>query len=121
MRFLDAGREVEAWLLAHREGFARFLGVRAALIPEDVESLPDPKRFLINLAGQSRYRNLREAIVPRSGSTARVGPDYNGQLISFVKKNWQIQVATQSSPSLKRTVEVLTVFKPTWSNLANQL
>src|SRR6266496_4963185 len=35
-----AVREAEAWVLADRENFAKFLGIRAALIPDDVEALP---------------------------------------------------------------------------------
>ena len=44
--FRIAVREVEAWILAHREAFALFAGVQQELIPQDVDALDDPKRSL---------------------------------------------------------------------------
>ncbi len=73
--------EVEAWLLAHREAFAEFLGISVHLIPDDLDTVADPKQFLIGLANRSRKRILREAIVPSGNSTSKIGKDYNGQLI----------------------------------------
>ncbi len=75
--FRVAVREVEAWLLAHRAGFASFLGINRELVPTDVESLLDPKRTLINLARKSKRSDLRKSIVPPEGSHRRQGPDYN--------------------------------------------
>lgn len=91
--FRIAVREVEAWLLADCNGFARYLGVAIKDITLDVESMRDPKRRLIELAQKSRNRRLREAIVPGSKSDARQGPDYNGALISFVNEFWDIHTA----------------------------
>lgn len=89
--FRIAVREVEAWLLADCNGFAKYLGIAIKGIPLDVESIKDPKRRLIELAQKSRNRRLREAIVPGSKSDARQGPDYNGALISFVNRFWDIK------------------------------
>jgi hypothetical protein len=111
--FRVAVREVEAWILAHREAFAKFVGIRKESIPQDLDTIDDPKQLLINLASKSRYRELREAIVPPSGSTAKVGPDYNGRLITFVKNYWKAQVAMRYSPSLHGTMDAVTKFKPT--------
>jgi len=110
--FRIAVREVESWLLAHRDGLSGFLGVRVASIPEDVDAIDDPKQFLINLARKSRYRPLREDIVPSPRSTASVGPDYNGRLISFVQNHWKASVAMRYSSSLKRAVHAVRNFKP---------
>ncbi|WP_448573686.1 DUF2887 domain-containing protein [Trichothermofontia sp.] len=66
--FRVAVTEVEAWLLAHREAFARFVGISINLIPDDLDSVPDPKRLLIDLTRKSKKRNLRDAIVPRRDS-----------------------------------------------------
>ena len=65
--------EVEAWLLAHREAFADFLGISVGLIPDNTDSVPNPKQFLINLTKKSRKRSLRDAIVPAKNSTAKIG------------------------------------------------
>jgi len=114
--FRIAVREVEAWLLAHREALAKFLGIQRQLIPYEVDNLADPKQLLISLARKSKKRQLREAIVPRSGSTAKVGPDYNGQLALFVEHFWEIAKAAQNSPSLQRTVRAITDFNPRFAN-----
>lgn len=110
--FRIAVREVEAWLLADREALAKFLGVRQTLIPQDVDAINDPKQTLINIAKKSSKRELREAIVPRPNSTAKVGRDYNGQLIYFVNNCWQVEVAKCCSPSLQRAVNAIAKFEP---------
>jgi hypothetical protein len=115
--FRIAVKEVEAWLLAHREAFAKFLGISVDLIPPgDADRIPDPKLLLINLARRSKKRDLREAIVPPPNSTAKIGKDDNGQLIQFVNKSWQVASAQTNSPSLKRTMNALINFQPTWEN-----
>jgi hypothetical protein len=115
--FRIAVKEVEAWLLAHRSAFAKFLGISVDLIPPgDADRIPDPKLLLINLAKKSKKRNLREAIVPEPNSTAKIGKDYNGQLIQFVNKSWQVASAQTNSPSLKRAMNALINFQPTWKN-----
>jgi hypothetical protein len=112
--FRIAVKEVEAWLLAHREAFAKFLGISVDNIPRDPDLIADPKQCLINLARRSRKRKLREAIVPEPNSTAKIGKDYNGQLSEFVNKSWQVASAQTNSPSLKRAMNALINFQPTW-------
>jgi hypothetical protein len=112
--FRVAVREVEAWLLAHREAFAQFLGISRNLIPENLDSVPDPKQLLIDLTKKSKKRYLRDAIVPAPNSTAKIGRDYNGQLIQFVNQNWQIEVAKTHSRSLERAINAIVHFEPIW-------
>ena len=112
--FRIAVREIEAWLLGHRSALSKFLGIQIGAIPYNVDEIDDPKQLLINLARRSRYKRVREAIVPPFGSTAKIGPDYNGKLISFVKKHWKVPVAMGSSPSLKKSVQVIGNFMPMW-------
>jgi len=112
--FRIAVKEVEAWLLAHREAFAKFLGISVSLIPANVDEIHDPKQLLINLAKKSKKRNLRDAIVPDRNSTAKIGKDYNGQLIQFVQNNWQVEAAQVNSRSLQRAMNALINFQPTW-------
>ncbi|WP_250125743.1 hypothetical protein [Chroococcidiopsis sp. CCMEE 29] len=106
--------EVEAWLLAHREAFAEFLGISVDLIPDNVDSVSNPKQLLIDLTKKSRKRYLRDAIVPAKNSTAKIGKDYNGQLIQFVNQNWQAEIAKTHSRSLERAVNAIVHFEPTW-------
>ena len=109
-----AVKEVESWLLADAVNFARFLGISQSRIPQVVEEIDNPKELLINLAKLSRKRSLRDDIIPLSGSTAKIGPNYNGRLIHFVGSNWKISNAMRHSPSLRRTMELLQQFQPQW-------
>lgn len=106
-----AVKEVEAWLLASRSRFAKFLGVSEKKIPVQVEEIPNPKEFVIQLARKSRKKSVAEDIVPPPGVTARVGPDYNGQLIRFVSREWDIGEARTRSNSLDRAIRALCNFK----------
>lgn len=113
-----AVREAEAWVLADRDSFAKFLGIRAVLVPADVEALPNPKATLIALARKSKRKNLRDDLCPRDGSTSKIGPNYNGQLDRFVSEIWNPHTAKLNSNSLKRTMDRLAAFTPTWANRA---
>ena len=113
--FRVAVTEVEAWVLAHREAFAKFIGVEEHLIPGNVDSIADAKQFLVNLARKSPRREIVRDIVPPPGSTKQQGSDYNPRLISFVEKSWKMKTAKGASPSLKRTIELVEKFSPTWT------
>lgn len=110
--FRVAVREVEAWILAHRQSFSEFLGIPIHFIPSNVDSIADPKRFLVNLARKSKKRIIREAIVPTTKSTAQIGKDYNGQLIQFVRESWRSDEAKSCSRSLTRAINTIANFEP---------
>ena len=93
-------REVEAWLLAHSEAMAHFLGVAKSRIPVAPESLRDPKAKLIAASQHSRYRKIRIGFKPAGSAT--IGPDYNRLLVDFIRDVWSPEIASQASPSLKR-------------------
>jgi hypothetical protein len=112
--FRIAIREVESWILADREGFSQFLGIKNALVPLQPDQLPDPKQALINLVRRSRKKTIRESIVPRQGTTATQGPDYNGCLGDFVRDHWNSTEAVDLSPSLRRASTKLMSFAPEW-------
>jgi hypothetical protein len=109
-----AVREAEAWVLADRDNFASFLGIRSALVPDDVENIPDPKRQLIQLARRARRRELREDICPPVNSTRTVGPNYNSRLSAFVQQQWDPNAARARATSLARTIDRLIAFRPIW-------
>jgi len=99
-----AVREVESWLLGDGDGLARYLGCRRQRLPRDPEAVADPKRVLLELAEESRFRRMRDAIVwrdPASGAL-RQGPDYNGALGQFVLEFWDFAAARARCPSLDR-------------------
>lgn len=105
-----AKESIEAWLLADPQALSQFLSVRPALIPDNPEALHHPKTSLVGLAAQSRSRELREALVPRPASGARVGPEYNQRLIEFVYTAWNVRRAAVNCDSLARAVQRLDGF-----------
>jgi hypothetical protein len=110
-----AVREAEAWVLSDRYRFADFLGIKVTNVPEDAESLPNPKEALVRLARTSRKKRLRDDICPPLNSTRRVGPNYNARLGSFVNESWDPAVARLNSRSLDRTITRLIAFRPQWA------
>jgi len=116
--FRIAIREVESWLFAHKDAFANFLGVNKRLIPENPDDVINPKKLLIEIASKSRNRELREAIVPNIRSTAKVGPDYNGALLKFVQYFWDVNVAKNHSPSLRKAFNAILNFQPIYRRLS---
>lgn len=107
MLFRIAVREVEAWVLADRVGFADFAGIPQSKVSQTPETLVDPKQSLINLVRQSRNRRLATELVPLQGSSMSKGPLYNERLSQFVRERWDVAAAMQTAPSLKRTVNRL--------------
>lgn len=107
--FRIAIKEVEAWLLADREGLSEFMKVSLANFPSTPEKEPDPKRTLIQLAKRSRIRRIREDIVPIN-ENAKIGPNYNGCLMEFVFEKWDIFNAISSSKSLEKAFSKLESF-----------
>ncbi len=112
--FRVAVREVESWLLADPISLSAFLSVKKTVVLTNSDAIADPKAAIVDLARNSRSRTIRDRIVPRRGSTAKQGPDYNGCLGSFVRERWDIDVAKTNSPSLARTVDRLISFSPVW-------
>ncbi len=106
--FRVAVREIESWLLADRDAFAKFLGVRSELVSGDPDSLADPKRAVMDLARRCRRVRVRDDIVPR-GSASK-GPLYNNRLGDFVLNYWRPRVASRNSDSLRRFIQALDTF-----------
>lgn len=110
MCFRVAVREVEAWLLADRDRLARFLGVPVSRLPLDPEGLEDPKKTVVQLAEDSRRRDIREGLAPSPTSGRQVGPLYTSELGRFVSDSvggWRPDVAARSSMSLHRCISRL--------------
>lgn len=112
--FRIAVRSVESWVIADRKSFSQFIGIPIKLIPETPDLCGDPKRELLSLVSKSRKKEVKEAILPKKGSTARVGPDYNGMLTYYVNNYWQINEAKDYSPSLKSTILAIENFRPVY-------
>lgn len=97
--------EIESWIMADREGFAKWLSIAASIVSRDPESLNDPKRTLVQLASRSRNRALRQGIAPDHVlGTHRTGPDYNDLVDEFVALHWNPDAARGHAPSLARAI-----------------
>jgi hypothetical protein len=107
--FRVAVREVEAWLLADREGFAFYAAVSKKRIPLNPDLVEDPKALLFEIIKKSQKRTLKEDILPRYLGD-RIGPNYNGRLVEFVAGQWDVGRASENSPSLKKAIEHLRRF-----------
>jgi hypothetical protein len=97
-----AVREVEAWLLADRQGFAKFLGLSPDALPDKTDAIQDPKRELLKLVASSKKRDLKEDILPPEGR--RMGPGYNSRLADFVFHLWNPAEAKRRNSSLGATL-----------------
>ncbi len=103
MRLRVVVREIEAWLLADRERFARFFSVPISAVPDRPDELPDPKATLLSAIRRSRRRAIQVDMLPRPNSGRQVGAAYTSRLIEFASDNdrgWRPQVAARRSPSL---------------------
>ena len=108
--FQVAVREVEAWLLADREGLAEYLNLPVVKIPQHPEQQIDPKQALFSVVRKCKKRRLIEEIVPATGSSASLGPLYNKRMCGFVRENWNMQRASINSDSLSRAIAKISVF-----------
>jgi hypothetical protein len=96
--------EVESWIMADREEFARFMRVSSDAIPANTDTLPYPKEFIVSLAKRSKRKDIREDLVPAPGGTATVGPGFNSQIANFVAMHWDPSNAAAASPSLRGAI-----------------
>jgi hypothetical protein len=102
LRFRIAVREIEAWLLADAERFAKFLGISKNLIPKIPDELDNPKQDVINLVRRSRSRALKEDMLPRADSGSYEGPAYASRIAEFTEYSWRPKIAAKTSDSLRR-------------------
>jgi len=110
--FRIAVREIEAWVIADRTAFAHFLGINCSLIPLNTEMISDPKLELLKLVRLSRYRSIKDDILPREGDRRHIGPNYNGRLSAFLRDSWQVNRARRHSASLAKLHDLLNTHHP---------
>lgn len=104
-----AVEEAESWVLADRYGFSEAFQVPISKVPHAPDEEGDPKQLVLNLAARSKNRRFREEVVS-SGNPRKRGSGYNLHLCSFVRSNWDVFRARQSSPSLDRALCRLEAF-----------
>ncbi len=102
--FRIAVTEIESWLLADRDHIAQWLGISVAHVPLEPETIDEPKECLVGLAGRSRNRGIRQAMVPTARSARSTGPGYNECVSAFADRIWNPEVARAVAPSLDRAI-----------------
>lgn len=112
--FRVAVREVESWLMAHRRAFARFLGLPERTVPEQPDTLENPKDELLRLVERCRRADLKRDLLPPPGSMRRQGPGYSLRLEEYVRTVWNATEAEKHSPSLAKALACLRAFQPIW-------
>ncbi len=103
--FRIAVMKIESWVMADRKTFAKFLSIPLAKFPDKMDEIKDPKQLLLSIVKNSCSRSLIEDIVPRPGSTAKIGPNYNARLSDFVRNSWDVYEAIKCSESLYRAFQ----------------
>ncbi|MEY4508577.1 MAG: hypothetical protein RLZZ450_699 [Pseudomonadota bacterium] len=98
--FRVAVREVEAWLLADHPAMQKLLG-KSVRLPDDPDSLPDPKAHLLGLARRAGGE-VRGDLVGEFGGALRQGLGYNARLCQLVVESWDPARAATRSRSLSR-------------------
>ena len=104
--------EIESWVMAHRKAFADFVKIPLNSLPLNMDNIEDPKTFLINITKKSKTKIIKNDIIPPTGSTTKVGPNYNAQLSKFINNFWDVNEAINHSNSLKRAWSKIQNFEP---------
>lgn len=99
----------EAWLMADREGFARYFGTRITSVPLAPDEELHAKRTLLRLCLKSRIRVIREEVARDENQPAAL---YVHHLNSFALNHWDVGAAIHVSPSLRRAVTALQALPP---------
>lgn len=103
--FRIAVTEAESWLMADIDGFSHLVGVdkSSILARRDWEKV-DAKEAFLDAVEKLGGRDLKEKLLPRHGSGASVGLEYNSTLVKFVHEEWSPDRASENSESLKRMI-----------------
>jgi hypothetical protein len=108
--------EAEAWLMADREGFASYFKIKLDNIPSPHQTRQGGRKALIEmnfkykssfylthtLIEKSRSLEFIQQLKPKKG--AAKGPEYNGCMLPFIEKTWNINNARQNTDSLNRMI-----------------
>lgn len=112
MLFRIAVREIEAWLMADREAFAKCIGVSSANLPNSTDDIVDPKHLLHSVVRKSARGKIKRKLLPVD-DYASIGPEHNDFLGDFAKSRWSVKRAMQSSLSLRRCIDAFDRFQKT--------
>lgn len=104
-----AVNELESWLLADHKNFSKLLGIEAQKISSTPDMLPDPKKYIANLARLSPKKAIKSDLISTSGRQGRL---YVPKMEKFIIESWNIEAAMLRSPSLGRCINRLRALNP---------
>lgn len=96
--------------MSDHETVDRLLGGQAAHLPTNLESIPNPKEFLLDLAKRGAPRDVKRDLLPERGAKASQGLGYNRRLCDHVNRFWSPRRAARRSDSLSRLISRLIEF-----------
>jgi Domain of unknown function (DUF4276) len=96
-----AVQEVESWLLADPSAMERLLGDVASKIPENCDSINNPKQLVLQLARRAA-RDVRADLCADPGAMTSQGLGYNRRLCELVREEWDPIRAARRSASLQK-------------------
>lgn len=105
--FRIAVTEIESWLLADREGIAKFIGAPVNKVPDSPDKCLNPKTEIVNLARKYGKEKLKRDLVPAENTSTPVGKGYSTQIARFIQEQWTPAAAVENSPSFARTIKAL--------------
>ena len=103
--FRIAVKEIESWILADRNNFARFTGISINNFSNNPDNLSDPKEHLLNILRNKGTKKWHKDMLP--GKNAYIGPLYNEKLINFINNKWSPEKAARLSPSLNHAMKAI--------------
>lgn len=98
--------QMESWLLADRDGIAKYLRISMDLVPPYPDQLRNAKETMVHLASKSGSKGIRKDMVSLDH---RTGIAYTGRLMEFASGYWSIGRALGQSESLTRCVRALKI------------
>lgn len=110
--------EVEAWLMADKEGFARYFGIPVSSMPNSELQKMSGRKALpeLSVPVKSSWYLTHQLIQQSSNAEKRAqvavspsdknckGKEYNTAIVPFVREHWNPEVARQASDSLNRMI-----------------
>lgn len=94
--FRIAVRSIESWLFADKSGLSQWMNVRSAQIPNEPESVQNPKQLLVQIAATSRSRLIKERLCAREADGAMVGAEYGAAIFEFIDQHWDIEKSIEA-------------------------
>ncbi len=108
--------EVEAWLMADRDGFASYFKIKVEDMPSAHQTKQGGRKALTEmnfpykssmyltheLIKKSKDSEYLQQLTPKKN--AAKGPEYNSCIVPFVENAWNIENARRNSDSLNRMV-----------------